>query len=149
MTNTLGEFFYSVDLSDEGSAWITLASGWISEAGGNAFRYTRDGTKHQLSGQLKYTGSTVASQSRQTGTIVNFSSFATFANPLGTVGDNFLTIGTGIGLRWLLTTSGALIIYRPVNATWALTQNDVFPINMHWLAPPGDPFYGLGPSSPV
>lgn len=148
MTNSLGDLFYSKEL-DPALGWVTYASGWTSATGTNALRYTRDGSHHQLTGQLTYTGATVASQARSTGTIVNFAPFATFANPLGNTSYDTVIIGAGIAMRWILSTAGALSLYRATNATWSLNQSDAFPINMHWLAPPGDPSYGFGPAVQV
>lgn len=143
MTNSLGDFFYSVVVPDD---WATYTAGWASDVASNALRYTRDGTRHQLSGQLKFTNAAATNQNRNYGTVVSFAPFATFANPLGNVSYDTVSISTGLQIRWILAGNGALSLYRPTAAAWTLPQNEVFPINMNWLAPPGDPDYGLGPA---
>lgn len=144
---TLGDLFYSTTINRT-LGWVTFKTDWESDTGGNAVRYTRDGTNNQLSGSLVYRGPSVEDQPRNYGTVLNFAPFATFASPLGNVSYDFAIIGSGLSARWILATNGTLILYRPRSTPWALAQNEVFPISLQWLAPPGDPFYGLGPSSP-
>lgn len=124
-------------LCDHASKWITYLTDWQSNGlGMSGLWYRRYGAVNQLSGEIIYKGAAQASVARAINGVVDFSQLGDMKAPRSNASyDGEMMGSTGIAMRAILLPDKTMRLYRPLNATWSLATNDVFPIALTWLSP--------------
>lgn len=106
--------------------------GW-GEGGptGDSFNYARLGRYHQLSGNIRYTGTTGAGSSGDA-LVANFAAVPGLIAPPTNQGSASIATPTGNAARWLLNPSKGLYIRSA--SSWTMTSGESWFFQISWLA---------------